>query len=275
MIVHNAVYTSGHRIDFGPLEQTYETCQRWGGFVWIDLYEPTRQELNFVAEAFGLHPLAVEYAAKNYQWSKTKHYNETLFVVLKPARYVESTQTIVFGEIQAVTGPHFITTLRYGEASELHNVLQLVKRKPEWLPRGPSVILHVVADQVVDDYSLVVADLQNALEEIRIEVFSNPNVLPRIHKLYREALKLRMEARLLIRILGRLAEEEGLAIGPETHWYPRNIQGRLLRAMGNIEGFCKLLSNILRMNFASTGMNKDRPSWLKPRRRKKRHVRFW
>jgi Mg2+ and Co2+ transporter CorA len=34
-------------------------AQNGGGYVWVDLYNPAREDLLALAEPFGLHPLAI------------------------------------------------------------------------------------------------------------------------------------------------------------------------------------------------------------------------
>lgn len=234
MVVHNAIYTSTLRVDLGALGKSRKTLLQWDGFAWIDLYEPTEEELRFVTREFDLQPLTVE----SYQWEKIEHYAEKLRIELKPSCFVEETYTVKFGHIHTFVGADLILTMRYGEASELHNLRQVAERETDKPPRGSSAVLYMFMGQVVDGYSLVVAALQNALEVVRMEVFSNSNLLYRIHRLYREGLQLRAEARTLTKILERLAEDKSLAIDTKLRWYPSNIRSQFLRVTNNIEGLC-------------------------------------
>ena len=51
-------------------------------FVWVALSDPTEDEIDEMAEEFGLHPLAVEDAHKGHQRPKIEEYDDSLFVVL-------------------------------------------------------------------------------------------------------------------------------------------------------------------------------------------------
>jgi magnesium transporter len=59
------------------------------GFVRLGLHESTQAELEGVAEVYVLHPLAVEDAVEAHQRPKLDSYDDSLFMVLKTARYVE------------------------------------------------------------------------------------------------------------------------------------------------------------------------------------------
>ncbi len=83
VIVDNAVYVDGRRTESCALEDTYETSRDRGGFAWIGLYEPSREEFDSVAGEFGVHEMAVEDALKAHSRPKVERYGDSLFVVLK------------------------------------------------------------------------------------------------------------------------------------------------------------------------------------------------
>src|ERR687893_2155976 len=109
MIVDNAIYVDGHRAsEPRSLRETYEALRKSRGVAWIGLYKPSEEEFASVAEEFELHPLAVEDAVKAHQRPKIEHYGETLFVVLKTARYLDESETVEFGEVHVFVGPNFV-----------------------------------------------------------------------------------------------------------------------------------------------------------------------
>ena len=172
VIVDNAIYVDGKRTaEPESLRETYKACRSQRGIAWIGLYTPTGEEFDSVAGEFGLHPLAVEDATEAHQRPKLERYGETVFVVLKPARYVEETERVEFGEIHVFVGEDFVVTVRHGEASDLGEVRGRLEGDPELLRRGPEAILHAIMDHVVDDYGPVVDGLENDIEEIEAEVF--------------------------------------------------------------------------------------------------------
>ena len=61
-------------------------------FIWIGLFEPTEAEFAEVRAAFQLHPLAVEDALKAHQMPKLELYDESVFLVLKTARYLDDVE---------------------------------------------------------------------------------------------------------------------------------------------------------------------------------------
>jgi magnesium transporter len=186
MIVDSAIYVDGRRSAPCPLEEIHETSSARGGFVWICLYEPTKDEFDSVAGEFGLHQLAAEAR----QRPKVERYGDTFFVVLKAARYLEEKEAVEFGEIHAFVGPDFVVTMRYGEASELGEARRRIEGEPKLLRKGPFAVLYIIMNHVVDGYGPVADGLENDIDEIEVEVFGgNAGVSRRIYELSREVIQ--------------------------------------------------------------------------------------
>jgi magnesium transporter len=256
MIVDNAIYVDGRRVaEPSSLQETYEACRQRRGLAWIGLHEPPQEEFSSVAEEFGLHPLAVEDAVKAHHRPKFERYDGTLFVVLRPARYFDETETVEFGEVHVFVGEDFVVTVRHGEASGLGRVRDRLEDDPELLRMGPEAILYAVTDRVVDDYGPVVAGLENDIDEIETEVFSgNAGVSRRIYELSREVIQFQRATEPLPGILGDLI---GGVEEPELQRYLRDVQDHALRATEQVAGFREMLQNILSVNLTLVGLSQN------------------
>src|SRR5215203_185021 len=250
MIVDVAIYVNGRRNASCPLEGVYDACREGGGFAWVGLHEPTEGEFVSVTGEFDLHRLAVEDAIKAHQRPKVERYGDSIFVVLRSARYLESSRTLEFGEIHAFVGPDYVVTVRHGEASSLRGVRQKVEDTPELLRRGPAAVLYVIMDHVVDDYASVIDSLENDIDEIETEVFGgNPGVSRRIYELSREVIEFQRATKPLSGMLGALiAGFDKYGIDPELQRYLRDVQDHVLQVVERVDGFRELLSSILSVN---------------------------
>jgi magnesium transporter len=259
MIVDSAVYVDGKRVVVSDsLEGVYETYREKDGFAWIGLYEPTKDEFDSVAGEFGLHPLAVRDALRPHQRPKVERYGETLFVVIKAARYVEEKEVVEFGEVHAFVGPDFVVTVRYGETNELQEVRRSLEGRPDLLRKGPYAVLYAIMDRTVDDYVPVVDGLANDIDEIEVEVFeSQPDVSRRIYELSREVIRFHQATQPLAGTLESLTQEETSDIDREVRRYLRDVQDRVLRVTDQAQGFRELLQNILSVNLTLASVNQN------------------
>ena len=259
MIVDNAIYVDGRRTEEpGTLGETYEAVRERRGVAWIGIYRPTEDEFSSVAGEFGLHGLAVEDATEAHQRPKLERYGETLFVVLKPARYLDKEERVEFGEVHVFVGEDFVVTVRHGEAPDLGEVRKQLEDDPDLLSRGPEAILHAIMDRVVDDYGPVVDGLGNDIQEIEAEVFGgSPNVSRRIYELSREVIEFQRATEPLDGMLGDLIREETIQVDPEVRRYLRDVRDHVLQVTERLAGFRELLQNILSVNLTLASLSQN------------------
>lgn len=189
-IIDNAVYVDGKRVaDPASLDQTYEIIDATGGMAWIGMFQPTPAEMVSLASEFSLHELAVEDTISAHQRPKLERYDDVLFTVLRPARYLDKEEIVEFGELHIFTGKNFVVTIRHAETPGLAATRARLEANPELLTKGPEAVLYAILDQVVDDYLPVVNGLENDIDEIEDQLFAgDPNVSKRIYQLSREVI---------------------------------------------------------------------------------------
>jgi magnesium transporter len=254
MIADNAIYVDGRRAPQQPssLQETYEALRQLDdGVAWIDLYKPTQQEFESVAQELELPSRVIEDAIKPQQRPKLVRYGDSLFVVLKTARYLDEPEKVEFSEVHVLVGKDFIVTVRYEEIPALEEVRRRLEGEPELLRQGPQPILHEIMDQIVDDYEPVLEGLGTDIQEVEVEVFGgNADVSQRIYELSRELVQFQRATSLLARSLDRVAEREEHDIDPELRRYLRELHDRVLRVVEPTEGFRDMLSDILVVNLS-------------------------
>lgn len=258
VIVDCAVYKNGHRRPGRlALEEAYRAARDKGAFVWIGLHEPTPEEFDSVRHEFDLHELAVEDAIKAHQRPKLEVYDDTLFMVLKTAKYVGEDE-IDFGEILVFVGEGFVISVRHGEASSLGGVRREYEARPDLLRHGPGAVLHAIVDRVIDDYSPVISSIEEDIDEVERQVFSRTaNPGERIYKLMAEVLDLHRAAAPLIGPLDRLASGRHSQIPEDVRTYFRDVHDHVLRVVEQIQQFRDLLSNVLTANLTEVSVRQN------------------
>jgi magnesium transporter len=225
---------------------------------WIDLHEPTLEEFESVAQELELPPRVIEDAIKPQQRPKLVRYGDSLFVVLKTARYLDEPEKVEFSEVHVLVGKDFIVTVRYEEIPALEEVRRRLEGEPELLRQGPQPILHEIMDQIVDDYEPVLEGLGTDIQEVEVEVFGgNEDVSQRIYELSRELVQFQRATSPLARSLERGGERNEHDIDPELRSYLRELHDRVLRVEEPTEGFRDMLSDILVVNLTLIGVRQN------------------
>ncbi|MFC4604038.1 magnesium and cobalt transport protein CorA [Rhodococcus kronopolitis] len=250
-VVNSAVYRDGYRIETpSNLAEALRSLPDASSMAWIGMYRPDAEQLYAAAEQFGLHELAVEDAIVAHQRPKLERYGDTLFVVLRAARYLDETERVDFGELHIFCGPTFVLTVRHSESPDLSAVRARMESDPDLLRLGPEAVLYAILDAVVDGYAPVVAGLQNDIDEIETEVFSgDPKVSRRIYELTREVIEFQRATRPLLDMLSGLsAGFEKYNTDEELQKYLRDVTDHATTVVERADGFRQLLGNILTVN---------------------------
>jgi magnesium transporter len=248
-VVAAAIYDDGVRTArYDNLAETFSALRsRPGGMAWIGLERPDEPELTSLAREFDLHPLAIEDAIQAHQRPKIERYGDTLFVVLRAARYLDDAEEVEFGELHVFVGPDFVVTVRHGASPDLAAVRSRLESDREMLSRGPEAVLYAILDSVVDGYAPVVAGLDHDIDEIESDVWGGaPDVSRRIYELSREVIDFQRAVRpeqALCASLAKGADKYG--VDPELQAYLRDVADHLTEAADRIEVFRAALRDIL------------------------------
>lgn len=259
-IIDNAVYVDGKRTpDPTSLSETYDLVREQHGFGWIGLYRPDPAELDSVADAFALHPLAVEDAQEGHQRPKIERYGGDRFVVLRPARYIDQEERVDFGEVDLFLGPDFVVAVRHAEAPDLKAVRARLESEPTLLAAGPLSVFYAVADRVVDDYGPVVNGLENDIDEIEDQLFAGEaSVSQRIYELTREVITFQRAIEPLAGVLSQVRTEiDGQEELIEIRRGLRDVLDHVTRIQERVEGFRVLLQNALTVNSTLVGQRQN------------------
>ncbi|MXM63912.1 transporter [Streptomyces sp. HUCO-GS316] len=251
-IVQAALYRDGVRVSTpATLADTFrELREQHSGMAWIGLARPTESELLSLAAEFDLHPLAVEDAMEAHQRPKLERYGDTLFVVLRAARYLDAPEEVDFAELHVFVGPDFVITVRHGAAPDLSAVRRRMEETPELLKLGPEAVLYAILDAVVDGYVPVVVGVQNDIDEIETEVFrGDPEVSRRIYELSREMVEFQRATRPLVGMLhGLIAGFSKYGTDEELQRHLRDVADHVTHTSERVDSFRQALTDILTVN---------------------------
>lgn len=242
MIADRAIYRDGRRT-----AEPLSPGQAGGVWAWVGLDRPTEREFTAVADEFGLHEVAVEHALQLHQRPRCERHGDSLFCVLRTARYVDDSETVEFGEVHVFMGADFVVTVRHDATPDLAAVRRSLESRPDLLRRGPVAVLHAVMDRVMDDYAPVVAGVENDIDEIEDEVFNGSAGAPRrVYRLSRAVIAFQRATKPLPSMFARLIDES--QFGEDERQFLRDVRDRSLRLVEHADAFRQLLQNILSVN---------------------------
>jgi magnesium transporter len=263
VILDCAVYRDGKRLHYdaepADLCAALATVTKPDDFVWIGMHEPSYEEMSEVANDFSLHRLAVEDAVQDHQRAKLERFgDDSLFMVLKTLRFVEERGDVETGQISVFVGQKYVITVRHGEGGDLRDTRRGLEDHSEVLDRGPFAVLYSVCDRVVDEYELIADELENQVDGIDAEVFSDkgrvveqatrssPERVPqeqRIYHLKREMAEFRRAVGPLRDPLLKFAQGQVAGVHKEAEAFFGDVADHAVRVYERVESMDSLLSS--------------------------------
>jgi magnesium transporter len=260
VIVDCAHYRDGVRQHEGqlPLDAAASCVAGDGDFVWLGLFEPTVEELRDVGERFNLHELALEDAYGAHERPKLEDYDDSYFIVLRPARYDDDKEEVEFGEIMIFLSRTYVIAVRHGAASELKGVRRHLEAHPELLEFGPAAAVWAIVDKVVDDYQPVVDGIDNDISEVETEIFGDrADSTQRIYFLKREVVEFHHAVGPLLAPMEAIERGAFPNMDEQLRRYFRDVADHSRRVDEQVTAQRELLTSILEANLALLGVQQN------------------
>jgi magnesium transporter len=251
-VVNCVAYAGGRRVAELTIEQISEALARPDVFVWVGLHEPSPDVLKRVQAEFGLHELAVEDALRAHQRPKLERYGDSLFVVLRTA-HTGGVRALQTGETHIFVGPRYVVSVRHGTTPGYADVRARLEGNPEMLARGPGVVLYALTDFVVDQYFPVVDALEDELEELEEEIFSERRdraTTERIYHLRRGLLEVKRAVWPLVDVSNQLMRFDLPLIPEPARPYFRDVYDHVIRINEMVDMLRELLTTALEANLS-------------------------
>jgi magnesium transporter len=254
MIVDCAYYKDRVRQNEAALslERARECIATGMGFVWLGMKDPNPEEVASATRAFDVPELAVEEASEVHQRPKLDDHGDHFYGVVKTAWYEDAKEEVHFGQIHAFLGPHYVITIRHGEAADLKPARRhLEQEHPDLLDAGPASVVWAILDQVVDDYEPVISGIDNDIEEVEQAVFEGgTESTQRIYFLKREVIEFHRAVAPLIPSLEAIERGAFPQLPDALRRFFREVLGRTRRIDEQINSQRELLTSILEANLS-------------------------
>ncbi len=137
-----------------------------GGFLWLNFYNPSREELSSLVDTMGIHPLSVEDCFDDKQVPKIEYFSNNTFILFNAYTYVDD--ELLIDEIDLFLGAKFLITvsgINSGERKPLSDVVKMIESDPKNAKAGPDFLMHSVLDHLVDEKYQAFDRMEDDLEE--------------------------------------------------------------------------------------------------------------
>jgi len=180
-----------------PIESKTETIQG-EKFVWIDLQNPDRNDVEELAKKYNFNALNIEDCMTKFELPKLDSYDDHFFVILHFPPLSQKIGISKNSQLSIFIGKDFLVTVHQGDLKPLVELVDICKtnsdqqRKDRLLGKSSGLLLHEIIDVLVDDLLHTSRKIIANLDEIEDRVFDEVKPVARsIALLRREINRLR------------------------------------------------------------------------------------
>jgi len=167
-------------------------------FVWIDLQNPDREDVEKLAEKYNFNELNIEDCMTKFELPKLDSYDDHFFVILHFPPLAQKIGISKNSQLSIFIGKDFLVTVHQGDLKPLVELIQRCKldseqeKKSKLLGESSGDLLHEIIDSLVDDLLHTSRKIIANLDEMEDNVFDESKPVARsIALLRREINRLR------------------------------------------------------------------------------------
>lgn len=182
-------------------------------FVWTDLQNPDREEVEKLAQKYNFNSLNIEDCMTKFELPKLDSYDDHFFVILHFPPLSQKVGISKNSQLSVFLGKDFLVTVHQGDLRPLVELVDICKtgsdeqRKNRLLGRSSGVLLHEIIDVLVDDLLHTSRKIIANLDDLEDRVFDETKPVARsIALLRREINRLRRIANPLKKFVLEIAK---------------------------------------------------------------------
>ncbi len=202
---------------------------------------------------FGLHPLTLEDIVNTEQRPKIEDYKDYIFIVLKALHY-DADQGLKIEQISIIIGVNYVITIQENRKDVFRPVRERIKNSTGRIRKvGADYLVYALIDAIVDNYFLVLEQLEGKIEFLEEELITNPTktTLHLIHQLKREMLFMRKSLWPSREVINILQRGELPFINETTVVHLKDVYDHTIQVVEIIETLRDILSETLDIYLSS------------------------
>lgn len=254
-LAHTRAYRDGTLVEQGfEVARISDLLDQQDTIVWLDLLQPSEDDLAVLVDELGLHALAVEDALHAHQRPKLDRYTDHLFLAAYAVVMEEG--EVESAEVAAFLTPKALVTVRKDPRVDLGPVLARWDATPHLTGSGVPFLAHGLVDVLVDGYVAVTQELDDRSDAIEDELFTGMGE----RELQEQTFALRSSVTRLRRVVLPMQEVVASMRRPDIGLvdevmepYLRDVDDHVQRVLAAIETIREQLATILDTTIALQG----------------------
>lgn len=142
--------------------------------LWIDLYNCSVAELNYIGDLFDFHPLALEDCLqKDSPRAKIDEYEDYYFFVFHATQYDEEDEDeeITSIELDVFLGKNYVVTIHSVALPAIGHIANVSLTDPKYMNQGTEYLLYCIVDMIVDESFPILDKIGDRIDELEDNIF--------------------------------------------------------------------------------------------------------
>jgi magnesium transporter len=216
-------------------------------FVWLDLQNPTEEDVGLLRAEFGFHRLSIEDATRHHERPKLESFENYYFLVFYCLSYDEKQSRLFSQSIGLFIGANYIVTVHQGIIGSIDDTLRRWRGTVGEIESNTGALLYTLLDALVDDYFPVIDQLAERVEDIEEQIFERfrEEALQEVFGLKRDLLAVRRVVAPERDVLNVLIRREVPIFDHTAIQYLQDVYDHIVRITDSIDTYRDLLSSAL------------------------------
>lgn len=226
------------------LEEAKSSKYTW---YWVDMNEPTQEEIELLSSEFNFHPLAIEDCLEYVQRPKLDYYEGYHFLILHELQKMDLEET----EIDIFVSDHFVVTFHMHRSPIIHQILESIHTDRR-ATKSALHLTHRIIDELVDSYFPLMYRLEDELADLEVDQMKKQvnNAVERLYDIRTDLSKLRRTILPTRDLLYRILNSNRFKDISEHRIYFEDIHDHLMKLSDMIEANRDLASDIRESYFS-------------------------
>jgi magnesium transporter len=237
-----------------PVAEVSDFLDERDTVVWVDISDPSAEELAELAEELGLHELAVEDVMGPEQRPKLDRYDTHLFLTAYHLSLDLDTPRLEGLEVYAFFNDRWLVTVRRGDGFPIREVMARCDRSPKLQVYGVGFLLYSLLDVIVDEYFSIVAAFDDYYDDVTDDLFAEQSVEPSRQRhwfeMRRETVRFHRVVVPMREAVSALMRHEREVVPEGLYPYFQDVYDHILRVTEASDGLRDLVTAIVETNFS-------------------------
>jgi magnesium transporter len=228
------------------LDRISDVLDDKGAVLWVDIVDPTEDEVRLIGEEFGFHPLAMEDATQRHQRPKVDVYDGFLFIVFFALELGDGRPQA--RELALFAGKNYLVTVHAGPLPAIAETAQRWREHAaQRRDRGVGLLVASLLDAIVDGYFPVVDAISERVDGLEGKIFAHVDrgAQEEIFVLKKDLLAVRHVVAPERDVMNVFVRPESPLFGAETVDSFEDVSDHILRVTDTIDTYRDLLSGCL------------------------------